>query len=156
MPTNIKYFYMIPILLLLMSCGTTLPLNVQENKNIDFSPSQQIFITTDHEIVKLSTRLKRELINAGFKVTDRSEDAEYVLDFIYEANFDVYPWIFSLFNLKMTESDSGNVLYTVTADKSGSEPVNSVIKRAVDEMAHRLIENQKQSQIYLKVGETNN
>lgn len=140
---NMKPYNIIVVLLILFSCKTTLPLHTNENKNIEFIPTKTIYLETDSEIVELSSRLKQKLINAKFNITNRRKDAGYILTFDYTAKFDVYPWIFRSFNLKMSELASGDVLYEVKSDRSGSELVESVMERAVQDMAKRLLINQK-------------
>lgn len=141
-------------LLFLFSCKTTLPLDVHENKNIEFSPSKKIYIETDSEIVNLSSRLKQKLIHAKFNVTNRRKDAEYILTFDYTARYDVYPWVFRSFTLKMSDSVSGDILYTVNSGRSGSEPVESVMEKAVSDMANRLLLARQQVSIALAVDRT--
>ena len=141
-------------LLFLVSCKTILPLHVHENKNIEFIPTKTIYLETDSEIVELSSRLKQKLINAKFNVTNRKKDAGYILTFDYTARYDVYPWVFRSFTLKMSDAVSGDILYTVNSGRSGSEPVESVMKKAVSDMANRLLLARQQAFIALTVDRT--
>jgi cell division protein FtsN len=149
---NTRYITIIITCFLLFSgCKTTLTLNIKENNNIKFSPSKKVYIETGSEIVKLSSRLNQKLTLANFLTTDSREDAGYILTFDYNAKFNVYPWAFRSINLTLSDSNSGDVLYQLASTNSGSEPVDSVIIRAVSDMSTRLLVNRKKEKIALIV-----
>jgi hypothetical protein len=151
---DMKSLSIVFTLFFLVSCTTTLPLHVHEDKNIEFIPTKTIYLETDSEIVDLSSRLKQKLINAKFNVTNRRKDAGYILAFDYTAKFDVSPWVFRSFNLKMSDAVSGDILYSVNSGRSGSEPVESVMKKAVSDMANKLLLSRQQAFIALAVDRT--
>jgi hypothetical protein len=123
---------------LLYNCASTNTLHT-ENNFTAFPSSSAIYLETDPEIVPLSSRLSAALGRANFLITDSRKDADYILKFDYDARFDVYPWVFTSFNLTLREKNSNTVFYRVTTDNFKPEKVDSLIARAVHDMASRLL-----------------
>ena len=57
----------------------------------------------------------------------------------------------NIFNIKIEDSVTGDVLFTVTSDSFGAEEVDSVLRRTVDDMTMRLITDRNHPKIHLKV-----
>lgn len=124
------------VIFLLVGCVSTNRLYVQDNMG-KFSSSKKIYIEAGTEIVPLSSRLEAAMNRANFLTTKSRKNADYIMEFNYTARFDVDPWVFLSFDLKVTDPESGDVLYKLTIDNMKPEPVNSLIKRTVDDMTSR-------------------
>lgn len=146
----------IPLLTFLMglaACTTLIPFEVREFNNVAFSPAKMIRVESGDEIVPISARLGNELTRAGFKIAGSGEDAAYILTFDYHAEFDVSPWIIRSFTLSLTNTASGNVIYSLQSSRPGREPFDSLLRRIAADMSSKLLTNPMRGNVTLIVGE---
>lgn len=124
-------------------------LDVKENKSYKFSPHKKIFINAVNDNLNLSEQLKRELIYSGFILTNNKEETGYILHFGYTAKRGSSQWIFKSFWLRIEDTYSGEMIYSIGSGNSYFEGVNSVIKKVTDNMTETLLKNKEKLDIAL-------
>ncbi|MBL7050100.1 MAG: hypothetical protein ISR96_11350 [Nitrospira sp.] len=144
-----KYINYALLLIILTGCSLAMPFydkasfEIKDRGYIAFSPEKTIYVESDSEVVKLSSTLKQNMINEGFKLSRHKRDSDYVLEFNYDARLNSTPWVFEFFNVTVKDRENGDVLYSAVMDKLSSEPVQSVMKRIAQDMNKRLTSAKK-------------